>query len=50
MTDRPHASTPGEYMGHRRTPREGDRRDRDDRRDVRDRDSLRRRDDRDRDP
>ncbi|KJA16107.1 hypothetical protein HYPSUDRAFT_71627 [Hypholoma sublateritium FD-334 SS-4] len=53
VTDRPHASTPGEYMGHRRAARDGDRRDRDDRRDPRDRDAYRRggggRDDRDRD-
>ncbi|KAF8189696.1 RNA-binding domain-containing protein [Pholiota molesta] len=50
VTDRPHASTPGEYMGHRRATRDFDRRDRDDRRDsYRDRDYPRRRDDRDRD-
>ncbi|KAF5320666.1 hypothetical protein D9619_001197 [Psilocybe cf. subviscida] len=55
VTDRPHASTPGEYMGHRRSGRDYDRRDRDrgDYRDsYRDRDypsSGRRRDDRDRD-
>ncbi|KAF9474927.1 RNA-binding domain-containing protein [Pholiota conissans] len=54
VTDRPHASTPGEYMGHRRSNRDRDydrRGDRDDRRDSyrdRDRDHPRRRDDRDR--
>ncbi|PPR01665.1 hypothetical protein CVT26_013106, partial [Gymnopilus dilepis] len=53
ITDRPHASTPGEYMGHRRTRDRGDRGDRDRDRDFRDRDRDRdyyRRDrDRDRD-
>lgn len=50
VTDRPHASTPGEYMGHRRGGRD-DRRDRDrDYRDSnRDRDRDYRRGDRDRD-
>ncbi|KAF8875338.1 hypothetical protein CPB84DRAFT_1853294 [Gymnopilus junonius] len=50
VTDRPHASTPGEYMGHRRN-RDRDRGDRDRDRDVRDRDRDRdyRRGDRDRD-
>lgn len=53
VTDRPHASTPGEYMGHRRSGREGRDRDRDRDRDYRDRDHRRDRDrdfrDRDRD-
>ncbi|KAF8966514.1 hypothetical protein BDZ97DRAFT_1917613 [Flammula alnicola] len=52
VTDRPHASTPGEYMGHRRSTRDSDRgRDRDYRDSYRDRDYPRRggRDDRDRD-
>ncbi|KIM42787.1 hypothetical protein M413DRAFT_18510 [Hebeloma cylindrosporum] len=52
FTDRPHASTPGEYMGHRRGGRD-DRRDRDRDRDYRDsnrdRDRDYRRGDRDRD-
>ncbi|KAF8075983.1 hypothetical protein FPV67DRAFT_1558565 [Lyophyllum atratum] len=55
VTDRPHAPTPGEYMGHRRSGRDSYRdRDRDSYRDsYRDRDSHRRGDrerDRDRDP
>ncbi|KAG6840136.1 hypothetical protein C0991_008600 [Blastosporella zonata] len=59
VTDRPHAPTPGEYMGHRRSGRDSGRdsyrdRDRDSYRDSyrdRDRDSGRRGDrDRDRDP
>ncbi|KAG6813201.1 hypothetical protein H0H92_013321 [Tricholoma furcatifolium] len=57
VTDRPHAPTPGEYMGHRRSGREGrdSYRDRDRDRDYRDsyrdrdRDSGRRDRDRDRD-
>ncbi|EIM85582.1 RNA-binding domain-containing protein [Stereum hirsutum FP-91666 SS1] len=48
VTDRPHAPTPGEYMGHRRTPRDSYHgRDRDPR--DRDRDYGRRGSDRDRD-
>ncbi|GLB33409.1 putative RNA recognition motif containing protein [Lyophyllum shimeji] len=54
VTDRPHAPTPGEYMGHRRSGRDSYRdRDRDSYRDrdYRDRDYRRDRDrDRDRDP
>ena len=46
MTERPHAPTPGEYMGHRRSSNRDDRR-RDDR--DRDRDRDHRRSDRDRD-
>ena len=42
VTDRPHAPTPGEYMGHRRAPRDSYR--------DRDRDRDYRRSDRDRDP
>ncbi|KDR74388.1 hypothetical protein GALMADRAFT_141433 [Galerina marginata CBS 339.88] len=50
VTDRPHASTPGEYMGHRRSGRDSHRdRDRDRDRDHRDRDSRRGGGDRDRD-
>ncbi|KAF9563343.1 RNA-binding domain-containing protein, partial [Agrocybe pediades] len=50
VTDRPHASTPGEYMGHRRSGRDSYRdRDRDRDRDHRDRDRDYRRSDRDRD-
>ncbi|KAJ3777467.1 hypothetical protein FB446DRAFT_634102, partial [Lentinula raphanica] len=49
VTDRPHAPTPGEYMGHRRATRDT-RYDRDRDRDYRDsRDSYRDRDRRDRD-
>ncbi|KAF8654290.1 hypothetical protein AX16_003549 [Volvariella volvacea WC 439] len=54
VTDRPHAPTPGEYMGHRRSHRDNYRYRRDDRdhHDHRDRDYRRDRDrgDRDRDP
>ncbi|KAK0498305.1 hypothetical protein EDD18DRAFT_83317 [Armillaria luteobubalina] len=57
VTDRPHAPTPGEYMGHRRTNRDnhygGGRENRDRDRDYRDRDRRDRGDrdrDRDRDP
>jgi len=47
VTDRPHAPTPGEYMGHRRPVREErDRRDRTDRYDRGDRDYRRDRGDR----
>jgi transformer-2 protein len=55
VTDRPHAPTPGEYMGHRRSGRDSyhggrEHRDRDSHRD-RERDSYRRGDrDKDRDP
>ncbi|KAF5357661.1 hypothetical protein D9758_007467 [Tetrapyrgos nigripes] len=52
VTDRPHAPTPGEYMGHRRqrdSYRGRDERDYRDRDRDRDRDHYRRRDDRDRD-
>ncbi|KIL67231.1 hypothetical protein M378DRAFT_185717 [Amanita muscaria Koide BX008] len=49
VTDRPHAPTPGEYMGHRRSYRDSySGRDREPRDSLRDRDS--RRGDRDRDP
>ncbi|KAG6849950.1 hypothetical protein H0H93_003322 [Arthromyces matolae] len=49
VTDRPHAPTPGEYMGHRRSGRESHR-DRDSYRDsYRDRDRDHRRGDRDKD-
>ncbi|KAJ7122839.1 hypothetical protein C8R44DRAFT_621036, partial [Mycena epipterygia] len=53
VTDRPHAPTPGEYMGHRRAGTRDSYQGRDSRDSYRDRDSYRERDtrrDRDRDP